>query len=106
MLVIQSLCHVQLLRHHGLLSARLLCPWDSPGTGVGCHFILQGIFLTQELNPGPLHCRQILYRLSYEGSPKDPEVGCQALLQGIFSTQGSNPGLPHCRQILYYLSHL
>ena len=30
--------------------ARLLCPWDSPdkNTGVGCHFLLQGIFLTQE----------------------------------------------------------
>ena len=32
--------------------ARLLCPWDSPGknTAVGCHFFLQEIFLTQELN--------------------------------------------------------
>ena len=31
----------------------LLCPWDSPGknTGVGCHVPLQGIFLTQGLNP-------------------------------------------------------
>ena len=35
---------------------------------VGCHFLLQGIFLTQELNPGLLYCRQILYQLSYEGS--------------------------------------
>ena len=37
--------------------------WDSPGknTGVGCHFLLQGIFLIQELNLGLLHCRQILY---------------------------------------------
>ena len=42
---------------HGLYPARLLCPWDSPGknTGVGCHFLLQGIFLTQELNPSLLH---------------------------------------------------
>ena len=38
-------------------------------TGVGWHFLLQGIFPTQELNPGLLHYRQILYRLSYEGSP-------------------------------------
>ena len=54
-----------------LLTARLLCPWDSSGktTGVGCHFLLQGIFLTQESNPGPLHCRQILYQLSCEGIP-------------------------------------
>ena len=36
----------------GLYPTRLLCPWDSPGknTGVGCHFLLQGIFLTQGLN--------------------------------------------------------
>ena len=36
---------------------------------MGCHFLLQVIFLTQESNPGLLHCRQILYRLNYEGSP-------------------------------------
>ena len=55
---------------HGLQPARLLYPQDSPGmnTGEGCHFLLQRIFLTQELNPGLLHCSQILYRLSYEGS--------------------------------------
>ena len=36
----------------GLQPAKLLCPWDSPGknTGVGCHFVLQGIFPTQGLN--------------------------------------------------------
>ena len=51
--------------------ARLLCPWDSPGknTGVGCHFLLQGIFLIQGLNPGLLHSRQILDQLSHQGSP-------------------------------------
>ena len=45
---------------------RLLCPWDFPGrnTGVGCCALLQGIFPTQRLNPGPLRFRQILYRLS------------------------------------------
>ena len=49
----------------------LLCPWNSPGksSGVGSHFLLQGIFLTQGLNPGLLHCRQILYHLSHQGSP-------------------------------------
>ena len=52
--------------------SRLLCPWDFPGknTGVGCHFLLQGIFPTWESNPGLLHYRQILYQLNYEGSPK------------------------------------
>ena len=36
-------------RARGLQPARPLCLWDSPGknTGVGCHFLLQGIFLTQ-----------------------------------------------------------
>ena len=45
------------------------CPWVSPGqnTGVDCHFLLQGIFLTQGWNPGLLRCRQILYRLSHQG---------------------------------------
>ena len=59
------------LRPHGLQPTRLLCPWDFLGkdTGVGCHFILQGIFPTQGWNPGLLHCRQILYRLRYKGSP-------------------------------------
>ena len=39
-----------------------LCPWNSPGKngGVDCYCLLQGIFLTQGLNLGLLHCRQIL----------------------------------------------
>ena len=37
------------MQPHRLQSARLLCPWDFPGKniGVNCHFLLQGIFLTQ-----------------------------------------------------------
>ena len=35
----------------------------------GLLFLLQGIFPTQDSNPCLLHCRQILYRLSHEGSP-------------------------------------
>ena len=49
----QSLSCVQSLRPYGLKPARLLlCPWDFPGknTGVGCHFLLQGIFPTQGSN--------------------------------------------------------
>ena len=55
------------LQPHGLQPARLPCPWGSPGqdTGVGCHSLLQGIFLTQGWNPASLHCRQTLYRLSH-----------------------------------------
>ena len=42
--------------------SRLLCPWDFSGknTGLGCHFLLQGIFPTQGSNPGFLNCRQII----------------------------------------------
>ena len=45
---------------------------ESPSkkTGVGCHFFLLGIFPTQGLNLGLLHCRQILYHLSHKGSPR------------------------------------
>ena len=34
-----------------------------------CHFLLQGIFPTQGLNPGLLHCSQILYHLNQQGIP-------------------------------------
>ena len=48
-----------------LIMARsiLYSPWNSPGqnTGVGSLSLLQGIFPTQESNPGLLNCRQILY---------------------------------------------
>ena len=49
-------------------NCRLLCPGKN--TRVGCHSLLRGIFLTQQLNPGLLHCRQILYQLSHWGKPK------------------------------------
>ena len=51
---------------HGLYS-----PWNSPGqnTGVCSLSLLQGIFPTQGLNLGLLHCWQILYQLSHKGSP-------------------------------------
>ena len=44
------------LRPHELQLTRLLCPWDLPGknTGADCHFLLLGIFPTQELNLGLL----------------------------------------------------
>ena len=47
-------------------------PWNSPGrnTGVGSLSLLQRIFPTQGLNLGLPYCRQILYQLSYKGSPK------------------------------------
>ena len=57
-----------LLQPNGLCS-----PQNSPGqnTGMGSLSLLQWIFPTQELNHGLLHCRQILFQLSYQGSPKN-----------------------------------
>ena len=55
------------LHPHGLQPPKLLHPWDFPGknTGMDCHFLLQGIFLTQRSNLlGLLHCRLIPYPLS------------------------------------------
>ena len=44
---------------------------DPPSqNGMGCHFLHQGIFPTQGLNLGFLHCRRILYRLGHQGSPR------------------------------------
>ena len=50
-----------------MMPTKLLRPWDFPGksTGVGCHFLLQGLLLTQGSNPGFPHCRQMLYPLSH-----------------------------------------
>ena len=71
------------LQSHGLWPARLLCPWDSPGknTGVDCHFLLQEIFLTQGSNLGLLHCRQILYCLSYR---EDAQRSLLLLIKTIY----------------------
>ena len=46
---------------HGILQASY---WS------GCHSLLQGIFPTQRSNLGVLHCRQILYQLSHQESPR------------------------------------
>ena len=47
---------------HGIPQATILV--------VGSHSLLQGILPTQGLNPGLLHCRQILFHLSYKGTPR------------------------------------
>ena len=105
-------------------------PAEPPGkpknTGVGSLSLLQQISHIQESNQSLLHCRWILYQLSYQGSPgcsvvSDPidytvyspgnppgqnsGVDSLSLLQGIFPTQGLKPGLPYCRWILYQLIH-
>ena len=63
---------------------------DSPGknTGVGCHALLQGMFLTQGLNPDFQYYEWILYHLSHQGSPR--------ILEWVaypFSRGSSDPGI-------------
>ena len=57
---------------HGLYVACQALPfmgYSGKNTGVKCHFLLQGIFLTQGSNSGLPHCRQTLYHLSHQGIP-------------------------------------
>ena len=79
----KSESHSGFLWPHGLHS-----PWNSPGqnTGVGSLSLLQGVFLTQGSNPGPPHCRLIIYPAEPQGKPKNARVGSLSLLQQIFST--------------------
>ena len=68
---------------------------DSPGknTGVDGHALLQGIFPTQGSNPGLPHCRQILYRLSHQGSPRIREWVAHSF-PGDLPDPGVEPGSP------------
>ena len=70
-LVGQSLSHVQLFATPELQHARFLCPWGFPGknTGLGCYFLLQGIFLDQGLNLYLLHWQADSLPLSHRESP-------------------------------------
>ena len=57
------------LRPHGLYVVCQAALSAGKNIGVGCHSLLHGIFLSQGSNPGLLHCKQILYHLSHQGSP-------------------------------------
>ena len=83
---------------------------DSPGkhTGVSCHALLQGIFLTQGSNPGIKPRSSTLWADSLPpklpGKPMNTGVGSLFLLQGNFLIQEWNQSLPRCKWILYQLS--
>ena len=75
------------LRPCGLQPTRLLCPWGSPGknTGVGCCTLLQGIFPTQESNPGPpasSASQADSLVLSHWGSPKQWHMSMESRTGG------------------------
>ena len=68
---------------HRIVQARIL--------GVGCHSLLQGIFLTQGSNLSCLHCRQILHCLSHQGRPSEVTLipGQTPWLLSSFSSPGT-----------------
>ena len=66
------------------LKTEQFCSWNSgKNTGVGSHSLLQGIFLMQGLDPGLLHCRQILYQLSLQGSQIRSSCRCCSVTQSF-----------------------
>ena len=74
-------------------------------TGVGCHFLLQGIFLSQGSNPGLPHCGQTLYHLShyeinkvtlgFPGGSDGKESTCDVGDLGLTPGLGRSPGGGH-----------
>ena len=70
-----TLCDPMDYTVHGILQVQ--------NTGVGSLSLLRGIFPTQGLNPGLLHCRWILYQLSHKGSPpKEYMYVCMYVIHG------------------------
>ena len=100
-----SLSHVWLFLTPWSVAHQAALSMGFSNTGVGCHPLLQGIFPTEELNPGFSHCRQILYHLSHQGSPRTLEwVDCP-FSRGSSQPRNWNRGLLHCRWILYQLNY-
>ena len=60
-----TLCDPMGYTGHGILQARIL-EWVA-------FSLLQGIFPTQGSSPGLMHCRQILYLLRHQASPRIQE---------------------------------
>ena len=78
---------------------------DSPckHTGVGCHALLQGIFPTYGSKPGLLHCRQILYQLSYLRNPIKHKL---KLLNSLLYHFKWLPHIQLCAHNMIYLINL
>ena len=78
---------------HGPWPSRLLYPWNFPGknTGVGCHFLLCGIFPAQELNMCLLYWRVYPLPLCHLGSPQLSSV---QFTHSVSPMDCSAPGLP------------
>ena len=82
----------------------LYSPWNSPGqnTRVGSSSLLQGIFLTQGSNPGLPYCRQILYCLNHQESPRILEWVAYPFSRG--SSQPRNQTMVSCIAGVFFTS--
>ena len=83
---VYTLSCVQLFLTPWTVAARFFCPWDSPSknTRVGCHFLIQGIFLTHGSNPSLPYSRQILYhRTAFEAMLSTSSKISSVMLQPI-----------------------
>ena len=122
--IVGVLSHVWFFATPWSVPTRLLCPWDFPGknTGVGCHFLLWRIFLTQGLNPCLLHKQadslprhhlgspSLLFFILYEtpSTPSTNDIYSEYLLSKLWvkeSLHNSIDGLgPHVGMILTFPS--
>ena len=89
------------LKPHGLEPAKLLCPWDFPdrNTGLGCHFVLQGIFPTRESNLiflWLLHSQADSFQLSHLQFSSVRSLSCVQLCDPMNHRM---PGLPVHHQL-------
>ena len=84
------------LQLHVQQPAGFLCQWNfgAKNTGVGSRSILQGVILTQGSNLGLLHCRQIIYHLSHQGSPSKCYSYPQYHIMKVYS---------HCFTLTYHI---
>ena len=90
--LVVKLCQT-LLRPNRLWPTRILYPWDFPGknTQVSCHFLLQGIFSTKELNPCFLHWQVNSLSLSHQR----PLIRCLFTVVCICQSPCPSLSLPH-----------
>ena len=105
-------CFLHLLNKKMKVKVAQSCPTPCDPMDYTVHVILQarilqwvafpfsrGIFPTQGLNPGLLHCRQILYQLSHQGSPRIVEWVAYPFSRGSSRLRNrTGVGLPHCRR--------
>ena len=87
---VKSFSCVRLFATPWTVAKRLLHPWNFPGksTGVGCHFLCQGIFLIQGSNQGLPHCKQMLLPSEAPGKP--------AGLQSVGLQRGGHNWVQYC----------